>query len=203
MRQNRTFIEVGMGPSRKRGYGRTFPFEPGDFYVGVDLPFAAGSQGHDAQQRPFDNPIIINHAEIDRRAAYDVVMNRVIRPNIRDLEAYAAARQITFIPEYGDGRSLRIDSQSVDGVLFANVIGDPKLESDVKDELLREAMRVLRPGCFAVAKETITPGVAEDYFASSDWSVQRIGEESCDWPKMQGMYDLHIRGTIFMLEAGN
>ncbi len=192
-----------MGPSRQRGYGWTFPFEPGDFYVAVDLPFAVGSQGRDPQQRPFNNPIIIDHEEINRLAAKDVVMNRIIRPNIQDIETYVAAKQITFEPLYGDGRSLEIGSGSVDGVLFTNVIGDPQLESACKDELLEEAMRVLRPGCFAVAKETITPLVAEDYFASRQWPVQRIGEESAEWTTMQGMYDLGIRGTIFNIEAGH
>ena len=41
-----TYVEVGLGVNRQRGYGNGYNFLPGDIYIGIDLPHAEGSESH-------------------------------------------------------------------------------------------------------------------------------------------------------------
>jgi len=197
-----TFVEVGMGVNRKRGYGLGFPFKEGDTYLGIDYRCALGSVAYDLYGQRTDRPVVLNMETLDRAAMSNLTVNRMVRPNARDLIDYANMRNIQLVAMYAEWHKLPLQDDSVDGLLLGNIMGDPLISEQYKTKLLSEACRVVKPGRLVVAKETIAPFTAHEYFANhTQWEATGVCEDSERWPEMGKLYDAHYRGVVFEVEV--
>lgn len=100
--------------------------------------------------------------------------------------------------------SLPLGASSFDQVLITNVFGDPETPTKFKDELLAEAHRIVVTGGFVVAKEALTPEIAQEYLAQQDsWQVTRIDHNGSgsQWQGVGPLYGLHKDGeALFFVD---
>lgn len=141
-----TYVEVGQGVNRQRGYGDGYDFLPGDIYIGIDLPYAEGSEAN-RQNLPssvnsrvpiYLSSLAINKARSDGKHVPDTAV-----AGLQDIDQFVESRGMSFLSIAARGEQLPLADNSVSEVLFSNVISDPSVSTLTKVQLLNEALRVI------------------------------------------------------------
>lgn len=201
MREGRpkTYLEIGLGALRFRGYGNAFPFAPGDRYLAVDLRSEIG-----AMAAKHSLPVCAKRGQLEqamRDGQIDTLVGVNIALNMQSIEEFAKAHDITFTPVYADGRSLPLADHSVEQALLSNIIGDPSITLEDKSQLIAEARRVVGPEGLVVVRDDYTPYVADEYFnsaAESPLLALTAGDDT--WPIYAAKYNAdHHYGRLFLL----
>lgn len=178
-RPPKVFVEVGLGPGRHSGYVPDFPFEPGDTYITFDPEYAI-------RNNPYDP--LVRRAEAAEQL----------------LEQMMAEKGATYEARITDGKHLELLDQSVDEVLFCNVMGDRRIKLAERQRLLAEAGRVIKPEGRIVIVGTYTPdettAMLED-IALPGLEVTRHDTRSPEWNVLKEQYSHLVlgRGVVYTL----